>query len=46
MTKEAGNEPAADLEQGYEPPQVECVIDADELSREVHYAGGVVVSPP
>jgi len=23
----------------YEPPQVERVIDANELAREVHYAG-------
>ena len=23
----------------YEPPQVERVMDADELAREVHYAG-------
>jgi len=23
----------------YEPPQVERVMDAEEISREVHYAG-------
>jgi hypothetical protein len=23
----------------YEPPQVECVMDAEDLAREVHYAG-------
>ena len=25
----------------YEAPKVERVLDADELQREVHYAGGV-----
>jgi hypothetical protein len=24
---------------GYDPPRVERVMDADELAREVHYAG-------
>lgn len=28
----------------YEPPQVEGVMNADDLAREVHYAG-VQVSP-
>jgi hypothetical protein len=28
----------------YEPPEVETVMDADELSREVHYAGRVPIS--
>jgi len=23
----------------YEPPTVECVLTADELAREIHYAG-------
>jgi hypothetical protein len=26
----------------YEPPQVERVIDSDEIGREVQYAGGTV----
>ena len=30
----------------YDPPQVEEVIGADEIAREVHYAGGVVLSEP
>ena len=28
----------------YEPPQVLSVLDADELTREVHYAGFASVS--
>ena len=28
----------------YEPPQVLSVLDADELTREVHYAGFTQVS--
>ena len=32
-------EQAADPE-GYEPPSIEEVLSADELQREVHYAGG------
>ena len=30
----------------YEPPQVEDVLTADELAREVHYAGVQTVSEP
>ena len=46
MKKDARNEPARDLEQPeYEPPQVERVINGDELAREVHYAGFVGASP-
>jgi hypothetical protein len=26
----------------YEPPQIEQVLEADELAREVHYAGDVI----
>ncbi len=41
MRKEITNEPTQDAEQPrYEAPQVERVMDADELAREVHYAGG------
>ena len=29
----------------YEPPQVERVMDAEVLAREVHYAGVFEVSP-
>jgi hypothetical protein len=29
---------------GYEPPRVERVMDAEDLAREVHYAGRVPVS--
>jgi len=29
----------------YEPPEVERVLDADELTREVHYAGGDGIPP-
>jgi len=47
MTKDSRNEPSPDPKlPEYEAPQVERVMDADELSREVHYAGGVVLSPP
>jgi hypothetical protein len=28
----------------YEPPQVERVMDANELAREVHYAGFTQIS--
>jgi hypothetical protein len=28
----------------YEPPQVERVMDAEELAREVHYAGNSHIS--
>lgn len=37
---ETRNERTLDPKQPeYEPPQVERVMDADELAREVHYAG-------
>lgn len=46
MKKDTRNEPAPDLKQPeYDPPQVESVIDADALAREVHYAGFVGASP-
>ncbi|MGH7566708.1 MAG: hypothetical protein ACREK2_07755 [Gemmatimonadota bacterium] len=47
MESEARNEPAPDPKHPeYNPPQVERVMDADELAREVHYAGEVIpVSP-
>jgi hypothetical protein len=39
------NDPQKDTtpvpESSYDPPQVEQVIGADELAREVHYAGAV-----
>lgn len=39
------NEPApAPKTPKYDPPQVEEVIGADEIAREVHYAGGVGLS--
>lgn len=46
MRRDIGNEPTQDPRQPeYEAPQVERVIDADELAREVHYAGnGIPVS--
>lgn len=46
MKKDTRNGPEPDLKQPeYDPPQVEIVIDADALTREVHYAGFVGVSP-
>lgn len=30
----------------YDPPQIEDVMTADELAREVHYAGFQTVSEP
>ncbi|HEU4464504.1 MAG TPA: hypothetical protein VFS53_05620 [Gemmatimonadota bacterium] len=45
MENKARPEPASCPEQpAYDPPKVEKVIGADELAREVHYAG-VDVSP-
>ena len=35
------NEAVRPEEPGYDPPQVERVLDADELEREVHYAGDI-----
>ncbi len=45
MEKESRKElvPSPD-ESAYDPPKVEQVIGADELAREVHYAG-VQISP-
>lgn len=34
----------ASTDTAYEPPMVEQVIDAEELSREVHYAGRDAIS--
>jgi hypothetical protein len=31
--------------EAYQPPQVDRVLDAEELAREVHYAGRVPISP-
>jgi hypothetical protein len=42
VKKDTSSEPARDREPEYEPPQVERVMDADELAREVHYAGDFV----
>ena len=43
MTMDSRDVPAADPRQSeYEPPQVERVMEADELAREVHYAGDFV----
>ena len=40
MTEEIRKEPAqAPTEAPYDPPQVEQVLDAADLMREVHYAG-------
>ncbi len=40
MTKDSRNDHAPEPKQPeYEPPQVDKVVDADELAREVHYAG-------
>ena len=45
MENDRRNEPARDdVPAGYEPPRVEEVLSADDLAREVHYAG-VQVSP-
>jgi hypothetical protein len=42
VTKDPKDEHATDLEQpAYESPQVEQVMGADEIAREVHYAGDV-----
>ncbi|HJR53086.1 MAG TPA: hypothetical protein VJ982_05175 [Gemmatimonadota bacterium] len=43
MEEEVRNTPVSDPKRSeYEAPQVERVMEADELAREVHYAG----SPP
>ena len=44
MKKDTSSAPAPDVKPEYEPPQVERVMDADELAREVHYAGILPVS--
>jgi len=45
MENKARPEPASSPEHpAYDPPTVEQVIGADELAREVHYAG-IEVSP-
>lgn len=45
MEGEIRNTPASDpMRSEYEAPQVERVMKADELAREVHYAGVPVVS--
>jgi hypothetical protein len=42
VKNDTSTEPAPERKPGYEPPQVERVMDADELAREVHYAGDFV----
>ena len=39
--------PTAEMEpaERYEPPQVESVMTAADLAREIHYAGGVSQNP-
>jgi hypothetical protein len=45
MENETRNDPARTPKRPeYEPPQVEEVLSADDLAREVHYAGVVPVS--
>jgi hypothetical protein len=45
MEKDPRNVSGAEVTRAeYEPPQVLSVMDADELTREVHYAGFVQVS--
>lgn len=45
MENETRNEaPPVARRPEYDPPQVERVMDADELAREVHYAGAVHIS--
>ena len=47
MEDERRNEsPPASKRPKYDPPQVEDVLTADELAREVHYAGFQTVSEP
>ena len=42
MENEKQNDPApAPRMPKYDPPQVEEVIGADEIAREVHYAGSI-----
>jgi hypothetical protein len=48
MQAENQREPASKTQPSeYESPRVESVMDAEELAREVHYAGGVIdpISP-
>jgi len=42
VKKDISSQPERDMEPEYEPPQVERVMDADELAREVHYAGDAI----
>jgi hypothetical protein len=43
MKEDSRSEPAhAPMDAPYEAPQVERVIDSDEIGREVQYAGGAV----
>lgn len=45
LDNEKRNEPApAPKTPKYDPPQVEEVIGAEEIAREVHYAGTVPIS--
>lgn len=47
MERNDGNDTARrPVRDAYEPPEVERVFDADELEREVQYAGFVPVSDP
>jgi hypothetical protein len=46
MENETRNDPApAPKRPAYDPPQVERVMNADEIAREVHYAGSIGISP-
>lgn len=47
MENETHSDPAPTAEDSnYEPPKVEDVMSADDLAREVHYAGTFTVSDP
>ncbi|HET6616630.1 MAG TPA: hypothetical protein VFH69_02350 [Gemmatimonadota bacterium] len=47
MENQTRKDPAAAQEQPeYDPPKVEDVLTADELAREVHYAGVPTGSEP
>jgi hypothetical protein len=45
MPNEIRNGPPPPERPEYEPPQVERVMNADEIAREVHYAGSIGISP-
>ncbi len=43
MNHEPGTE---QTEPSYEPPQIESVMTAEELAREIQYAGDGTIPPP